>query len=344
MRLLPLSLLLGALAPLGAAQTTIHVPGDAPTIRDGLALAQDGDTVLVAPGTYAEGELIFGGKAITLKSSGGPETTILDGQFSSRLLRFWDGEGPDSVVEGFTFQNGRAPDSTSDAFDQLDGGAIVMLIDESPTIRECIFLGNRGGRGRSVSKADDGDPADGAGDDGGNADNGFQGGRGGRGGAIYVHDGQPTIERCIFFDNRGGQGGTGGAGGDGAAGGPSGLFTGPGDGGDGGDGGVGGDGGQGGAIGIEFGSLAVVNCLFVENRSGGGGTGGIGGAQGAGGQSGLITQDGDPGEPGRGGRGGDSGDGGTFWVGGEVLGPGAELGLINSSVTASLVGNGGLGG
>ncbi len=67
--------------------------------------ANNGDTVLVAPGTYAE-NIDFKGKAITVTSSAGPATTILDGRSAGAAVTFKTGETSSSTISGFTIQHG----------------------------------------------------------------------------------------------------------------------------------------------------------------------------------------------------------------------------------------------
>ena len=73
-----LLLLATALAvPSAWAQTTIHVPADVATIQGAIQSASNGDTILVAPGTYRE-NIDFLGKAITVEGASAA-TTILQG-------------------------------------------------------------------------------------------------------------------------------------------------------------------------------------------------------------------------------------------------------------------------
>lgn len=96
----------------GAHAATWHVipggGGDATTIQAGIDLAVDGDVVMVAPGTYRGAgnvNLTFNGKNITLQSEAGPGQTIIDCELTSWGVRFWNGEGYDAMLDGFTIKN-----------------------------------------------------------------------------------------------------------------------------------------------------------------------------------------------------------------------------------------------
>lgn len=109
MRLILLILTVPILSGLSSA-ATIHVPGDFPTIQQGIDSAGYGDTVLVAPGTYVE-NIDFLGKAITVMSSDGADTTIIDGGNPSNpdygsVVTFRSAEGLKSILEGFKLTNG----------------------------------------------------------------------------------------------------------------------------------------------------------------------------------------------------------------------------------------------
>ena len=78
MRTLMLILITSSLISGQCLASTIHVPSDYPAIQDAISNALDGDTVLVAPGTYYE-NINLRGKAIHVKGAGGAEATTIDG-------------------------------------------------------------------------------------------------------------------------------------------------------------------------------------------------------------------------------------------------------------------------
>ncbi len=92
---------------LTAPPATIRVPKDRVTIQEAIDAARDGDTVLVAPGTYME-NINFRGKVITVVSSGGADNTIIDGNNTGTVVTFTSGEVRSTVLDGFTIRNGNA--------------------------------------------------------------------------------------------------------------------------------------------------------------------------------------------------------------------------------------------
>ncbi|MFH1999972.1 MAG: right-handed parallel beta-helix repeat-containing protein [Planctomycetota bacterium] len=125
---------------------TIHVPGDQPTIQAGIDAAVNGDTVLVAPGIYVE-NIDFLGKAITVKSSDGAESTIIDGGNPldpdlGSVITFSNSEGADSVLDGFALTNGTGTyfEYVSGWWDYCGGG--IFCNDSSPTLTNNTISGN----------------------------------------------------------------------------------------------------------------------------------------------------------------------------------------------------------
>lgn len=76
-----IALLFVALPSLAHA-ATLNVPSASyPTIQSGVNASQDGNTVLVADGTYSgpgNRDIDFNGKSITVTSQNGPTKTIID--------------------------------------------------------------------------------------------------------------------------------------------------------------------------------------------------------------------------------------------------------------------------
>ena len=110
-----------------AFSANIHVPKDQPTIQTAINAAVAGDIIVVAPGTYRE-SIDFHGKAITVRSDGGPQVTTIDAASLGRTVTFTSGEGGGSVLKGFTLAKGD---------DHLAGA--ILCIDSSPMVTENVI-------------------------------------------------------------------------------------------------------------------------------------------------------------------------------------------------------------
>ena len=127
-----LSLLILVIAPLHSQ--IIKVPTDQQTIQAGINTAINGDTVLVAEGTYYE-NINFKGKAIMVASNfildqdtSHISKTIIDGSKPSdpnkaSVVTFESGEDTNSVLMGFTITGGTGTHKLDNYY---DGGGILV--------------------------------------------------------------------------------------------------------------------------------------------------------------------------------------------------------------------------
>ena len=171
----------------------IHVPADQPTIQAGIDAAADGDTVLVADGTYTgEGnwDIDFKGKAITVTSENGPESCMIErekGVGEHRGFFFHSFETHSSVLKGFTIKN---------CLHSAGGG--ILISNASPLIIQCVIDGNNSvhGGGLYIEHSNTAlvqcsiikNMVDGYWD--------------GRGGAMIIENSDIEIDQCIIRDNR----------------------------------------------------------------------------------------------------------------------------------------------
>jgi len=142
-----------------ATDRIIYVDDDGPadfnTIQAAIDDCNDGDTVLVAPGTYTgdgNRDIDFKGKAITVISEEGPQTCIIDCNGTvdeyHRGFYFHNGEDANSVLQGFTISSGytvKCPMYT---------GGGIYCDKSSPRIENCIVTANKARHGGGIACID----------------------------------------------------------------------------------------------------------------------------------------------------------------------------------------------
>lgn len=166
---IPVSILAGALFLMtfaDAKAAALNVPQNYGNISAAIKAANSGDVILVSPGTYNE-NLTIRNKNIEIRSTGGAESTIIDGGRRDTVIMFIDNkfDGANSAkVSGFTIQNGQSGEGRgggvtfygSDAVLEnnrimfniggMDGGGILLNTGSSPTIRNNFIDSNSASR------------------------------------------------------------------------------------------------------------------------------------------------------------------------------------------------------
>jgi hypothetical protein len=155
------------------------------TVQGAIDNAQEGDEIVVPPGSYHE-TVDLAGKQIVLRSSGGAQATVIDilGMDDS-VVRSVNGEGPGTVLDGFTITG---------SGHGADGGGL-HIFQSSPTVRSCWFRGNTvGGKGAGIYSAGDSHALI--------SDCRFiDNAAGGHGGGLYSDTGSTSVGNSFFGGN-----------------------------------------------------------------------------------------------------------------------------------------------
>ena len=142
-----LAVWIGLVGAVPVVASVISVPGSYPTIQAAINAALNGDTVVVAPGTYFE-NIDFKGKLITVHSAQGPGSTVIDGGGVAPVVNFSNAETSAAVLQGFTLQHGNAP------FAFGYEGAGVHISGASPSVVGNVITANTTcGSGAGISIA-----------------------------------------------------------------------------------------------------------------------------------------------------------------------------------------------
>ena len=155
----PAALLLGSLVATGSADVN-NVPADQPSIQAAIDIALEGDEIVVSPGTYNEA-LLVPGFTITLRSSDGPQLTVIDATNApggpSSVIRFdiplGSPEPQQYMIEGFTITGGTGNPDPFDPKNILTTGGGLNISADGATevvIRDCIIENNQASIGGGI--------------------------------------------------------------------------------------------------------------------------------------------------------------------------------------------------
>jgi len=134
-----------AAAPVRAG--TLNVPGDSPTIQGAIVMAANGDTILVAPGTYVE-TIDLLGKQLVIEGTGGAAVTTIDGNGGGSTVSVHTGEPAGTAIRGFTLTGGSGQPVAIPAFGSGDpefhpgAGGVHVGSSAHLELTDCVITGN----------------------------------------------------------------------------------------------------------------------------------------------------------------------------------------------------------
>jgi hypothetical protein len=173
------------------------------SIQLAIGHAVDTDEIVVAPGTYFE-TINFNGKSIVLRSSDGPDVTIINAggeQVTGSVVTCDSGESAESVLEGFTITGGTGTVVCSLPGCETRGGGMYNLAS-SPTVTNCTFSMNSANSYGGGMFNSAGNPTV--------TNCTFHWNSSSTGGGMFNSAGNPTVINCTFSSNSATSGSGGG--------------------------------------------------------------------------------------------------------------------------------------
>ncbi len=163
------------------------------TIQAGINSTQNNYKVVADPGTYNE-DISIPNLTITVRSTQGSATTIINGTHTSSVVIFAEGVTTNTILDGFTIQNGYWDGVAHGG----PGGGGITARNASPTIRNCLVRNNtsynaNGGGGIQLAYSNAVIS---------NVQSQNNTANGGLGGGIYMTGGTPSIQNITVTGNQ----------------------------------------------------------------------------------------------------------------------------------------------